>query len=247
MASFPRAMKHSFLSLLALGMAISGSSAADKPLLAIPGKVIYENKLDTAPGAPWKAAKGKWEAVDGVWRGSEVAEDKHGAVTRLPNKLPDFIVEYEFKFEGAKSTSLSINAVKDHMARISITPKSVTIQRDDNDHEGPDKAVIFARFPAELSPGTWHKVRMEMVGDTMVGKVDELVAWGSSDLFKQERAAPGFTVGGQSVDFRNLKITEATLNPEWESVKATLPKPGEKVAPLAPAAQPGKGKKKKSA
>jgi hypothetical protein len=168
----------------------------------------------------------------------------HGAVTRLPNKLPDFVIEYEFKFEGAKSTSLSVNAVKDHMARISITPKSVSIQRDDNDHEGPDKAVVFARFPADLSPGTWHKVRMEMVGDTMLGKVDDLTAWGSSDLFKQARMAPGFTVAGQSVDFRNIKITEATLNPEWESVKATLPKPGEKLAPApaAPGAAKGKGK-----
>jgi hypothetical protein len=233
-------MKHAFLTALALGSALA-VQAADKPLLAVPGKVIYESKLDTAPAAPWKAAKGKWELVDGVMRGSEKPEDMHGAVTRLPNKLADFVIEYEFKFEGGKSTSLSVNAVKDHMARISITPKSVTVQRDDNDHEGPDKAVVFARFPADLSPGTWHKVRMEMVGDTMLGKVDDLTGWGSSDLFKQDRMAPGFTVAGQSVDFRNLKISEATLNPEWESVKATLPKPGEKVAP-APAAGAGKGK-----
>lgn len=128
------------------------------------------------------------------------------------------------------------------MARISITPKSVTIQRDDNDHEGPDKAVVFARFPADLAPG-WHKVRLEMVGDMMLGKVDDLVAWGASDLFKSEKAAPGFTVAGQSVDFRNLTIREASLNPAWEDVKATLPKPGEKVAPAArPAKGAGKGK-----
>ncbi len=137
---------------------------------------------------------------------------------------------------------MSINAVKDHMARISITPKSVAIQRDDNDHEGPDKAVVFARFPTELALG-WHKVRLEMVDDMLLGKVDDLVAWGASDLFKTEKAAPGFTVAGQSVDFRNLTIREATLNPEWESVKATLPKPGEKVAP-APRAGKGAGKGK---
>jgi hypothetical protein len=184
--------------------------------------------------------------VDGVLRGSEKPEDKHGAVTRLPNKLGDFIIEYEFKFEGAKATSLTVNAVKDHMARINISPNSVAVQRDDNDHEGPDKAVVFARFPAQLSPGAWHKVRMEMVGDTMLGKVDDLAAWGSNDLFKQDRVAPGFTVAGQSVDFRNLKISEATLNPEWDSVKATLPKPGEKVAP-APAAGAAKGKGKAGA
>ncbi len=233
-------MNHTSLFTLCLAFAAFGIRAEDKPFLAVPGKVIYETKLDTAPGAPWKAAKGKWELMEGVMRGSELEADKHGAVTRLPNKLQDFAIEYEFKFAGAKSTSLSINAVKDHMARIMITPKSVTIQRDDNDHEGPDKAVVFARFPADLGEG-WHKVRLEMVGDMMLGKVDDLVAWGANDIFKTEKASPGFTVGGQSVDFRNFSLREATLNPAWEEVKATLPKPGEKVA-AAPAKGAAKAK-----
>lgn len=208
------------------------------PLLGLPGRVIYESKLDSGLPAPWKAAKGKWESADGVLRGAELVEDKHGAVARLPNKLQDFIIEYEFKFEGAKSTSLSINAVKDHMARIMITPAVVRVQRDDNDHEGPDKAVIFGTFKADLKPGAWHKARLEMVGDTMLGQVNDIIACGSDPLFKTQKAAPGFTVAGQSVDFRNIKITEATLNPEWEKVKATLPK-GE-PAPVAK----GKGKAK---
>ncbi|MEN3939971.1 family 16 glycoside hydrolase [Prosthecobacter sp. SYSU 5D2] len=229
-------------SLLFLALA-SLVSAAEKPMLAIPGEVIYESKLDSAPASPWKIAKGQWELKDGVVRGAELEADKHGAVARLPNKLNDFIIEYEFKFEGARTTSLSINAVKDHMARINITPTSVTVQKDDNDHEGPDKAVVFARFPAELKPGTWNKVRLEMVGDLMLGQVNGLTAWGSDDLFKTDKMNPGFTVGGQSVDFRNLTIRNATLNPEWETAKATLPKPGEKVAPGAPKGK-GKGKAK---
>lgn len=81
----------------------------------------------------------------------------------------------------------------------------------------------------------------------MVGKVDDLVAWGSNDLFKTAKTAPGFTVGGQSVDFRNLTIREASLNPAWEAVKATLPKPGEKVSAAAKAPAKGKGKVKKKA
>jgi hypothetical protein len=247
LCSFDAAMKHFSLILTgAFGISLC-ATGADKPLLAIPGKVTYESKLDSSPAEPWKAAKGKWEAIDGHWRGSEKPEDNHGAVNRLPNKLGDFIIDYEVKFEGGKSTSLSINAVKDHMARIMITPKLVTIQRDDNDHDGPDKAVVFGRIAADLKPSTWHKVHMEMVGDTMLGMVDDLIAYGSSDLFKQDRMTPGFTVGGQSVDFRNLKITEATKNPEWDKVKATLPAPGSQMAaPLAPAAPKGgaKGKKK---
>jgi hypothetical protein len=182
-----RPMKHTSLLTFCIALSALSARSADKPLLAIPGKAIYENNLASGAGAPWKAAKGKWEAVEGVLRGSELEADKHGAVTRLPNKLKDFVIEYEFKFAGARSTSLSINAIKDHMARIMITPKSVTVQRDDNDHEGPDKAVVFARFPAELTEG-WHKVRLEMVGDKMLGKVDDLVAWGADALFLQEKS-----------------------------------------------------------
>jgi hypothetical protein len=231
-------MKNALAVFILLALNYSNSQAVESAALAIPGKVIYESKLDTAPGAPWKSAKGKWELVNGVMRGSEVVADKHGAVTRLPNQLQDFVVEYEFKFEGARGTSLSINAVKDHMARINISPNSITIQRDDNDHEGPDKAVVFARIAADLKPGVWHKVRLEMVGDMMYGQVDDWKAWGASDLFKKPKTAPGFTVAGESVDFRNLVIREATVNPNWESIKTSLPKPGEQVAALTAKANP---------
>ena len=164
--------------------------------------------------------------VDGAWRGSELPEDKHGAVIRLTQKLTDFVIDAEVRFAGAKATSLSINALKDHMARIVITPAAITIQRDDNDHDGPDKAVVFAVFPVKLEPGTWHKVHLEMVGDTLAGQVDDHIAWGSDKLFAQPKIAPGFTAAGQSIEWRNFSIRAATLNPGWESVKATLPKPG---------------------
>jgi hypothetical protein len=228
------------LSVSAILFSSSGLHAADKPLLAVAGKVLYENKFDSEQGAQWKSPKGAWGVAAGALRGSEKPEDKHGAVTRLPDKLADFIFEYEFKFEGAKATSLSLNAAKGHLARIAITPKSVAIQKDDMDHEGPDKAVVFARFAADLQPGVWHKVRMEMVGDTLLGKVNEFVAWGATEHFKQERIAPGLTVGGQSVEFRNLKMSEASLNPDWSEVQKSLPKPGEKMD--APPARPGGAK-----
>ncbi len=230
--------------LLAL-LSLPGFAADAKPLLAIPGKVIFESKLDSPLPASWKAAKGKWENVDGALRGAELPEDKHGAVLRMTGTVPDFVIEYEFKFDGARSTSLSINAVKDHMARIALTPNSVTVRRDDNDHEGPDQAVTFAVFPVEFQPGTWHKVRLEMVGDTLLGQVDDLVAWGSDPLFATPKTAPGFTCGGKFIHLRNLVIREASLNPDWDKVKAGLPKPGEKIASMGRAKGKGKAKAKK--
>ena len=236
-------MKHCSLLVFLFSLAafVVAGRAADKHMLAIPGKVLYQNKFDEALGKPWKAAKGKWEVVDGVMRGSELEADKHGAVNRLQQKFSDFVIELEIKLEGARITTLSVNAVKDHMARIMISSNRVIVRRDDNDHDGPDKAVVFAVFPTKLKPGVWHKVRLEMVGDVMLGQVGELVAWGSDPLFNTPKVNPGLTVSGQSVDFRNFVIREAKLNPKWEQVKKGLPKPGEKVA----SAKKGKKPKKK--
>jgi len=229
------------LFLSALLLSAFAVRAEDKPLLAIPGKVVYENTFASGSDAKWKIAKGKWEASGGALRGSEKPEDKHPGVTRTEMKLQDFIVQYEVKLEGAKMTTLSINAAKGHMARILISPTSVQVQKDDSDHEGPDKAVIFARMAADIKPGTWHTVRLEMAGDTMLGKVDDLVAFGSNDAFTKEKANFGFTVSGESVDVRNLKVWSATKNPEWDSIKGTLPK----ATPAVATAGKGGAKKKK--
>ena len=231
-------MKRSLL-LSALMLSAFAVRAEDKPLLAVPGKLVYENTFASGADAKWKTAKGTWESSGGALRGSEKPEDKHAGVTRTPLDQQDFIIESEFKLEGAKMTTLSVNGKKDHMARILAGPDYVQVQKDDSDHEGPDKPVVFARMAADNKPGSWHKVRMELVGDTMLGKVDDLIAFGSNDLFKNPKGNFGFTVGGQSVDVRNLKVWSATKNPEWDSIKGTLPKATPAVAAT------GKGAKKK--
>lgn len=238
-------MIRSSITALGLVLLVFGEvkGVENQPLLAIEGKLLRSFDLQGAPPKPWRAAKGLWQAASGGMSGEELAQDNHGAVLRLPDQMQDFVIEYEVMLDGARSTTLSINALKDHMARIVMTPTMITIQRDDNDHDGPDKSVIFARFATELKPGVWHRVRLEMVGDKMLGKVDDLVAWGSSDLFTKTKAAPGFTVSGKRALMRHFRMVEATLNPNWNAVAATLPKPGEKVAAV-PAAAQGKAKAK---
>lgn len=221
-------MKNTIASVLVSSItliALASAGAADTPanLLAIPGKVLYQNDLAGEVGAPLKVAKGKWEAVEGVLRGSEVAADDHAAVVKLAAPFKDAVFEYEVRFVGdAKSTSLSINDAKDHVCRVSLTPTSVTVQKDDHDHEGPDVAEVFHRLKADLKSGEWHKVRLEMVGSEMVGRCDDFVGFGSHDLIGTQKASFGFTVSGESVEFRNLRVYEAKPNPEWESLKKKL-------------------------
>lgn len=175
-------------------------------------KLVVGNPVEgTALSTAWKAAKGKWEAVDGVLRGSELEADKHGAVLRTSQRLKDIVIAYEVKLDGAKNTSLSINGPKDHLARITVGPTRFAVQRDDQDHEGPDKAVVFLTKPVKLEPGTWHTVVLEMVGDKMVGTLDGKISGEGSDPTFSEKVKinPGFTVAGESASFRNVRIFSA--------------------------------------
>ncbi|MBM4154079.1 MAG: DUF1080 domain-containing protein [Lentisphaerae bacterium] len=208
--------------VLSLALALP-ALAADKPLLGVPGKLVYEN--DLAAGVPegWAAAKGKWEAADGALRGAELAADKHGAVMRMARPLQDFIIGFEVKLDGAKGTSLSINDPKGHLARIAVAPTSVRVTKDDHDKTGPDKAEVFGHLKADIAPGAWTKVRMEIVGDTMLAKAGEIVACGTHEQLAGPKSNVGLTVAGETASFRNFKVWEATRNPDWEAVKAALP------------------------
>lgn len=240
--------------LLALLTLVAPLCAAEPPatLLAQPEKALVVDALtkDTEAAAAWKTAKGKWERTADGLRTEEIPEDKHGAVSRLPLTLQDFVFAFEFRLDGARMVSLSVNDAKEHVARVAITPTSLRLQKDDHDHDGPDKGVVFLLAEHKFEPGTWHRVVLEMVGDTLVATIDGKVsAFGSDPLFKAPKANPGFTCSGQSATFRNLTLWSAKAEPKatWKeaSVKvaeamAAMPKP-------APTAAKGKAGAKKSA
>ena len=239
------------LRLLALFAFVTPLVAADAPatLLAQPDKEIVGDALTKdAKAAEWKVAKGKWErTADGI-RVEEIPADRHGAVSRVAEKLQDLVIAFEFRLDGAKSVSLSINAAKDHMARVLITPTVLRVQKDDNDHDGPDKAVVFLNTAQAFEAGTWHRVVLEMVGDTLVATIDgKISAFGSDALFKTEKVSPGFTCAGQSATFRNFTLWSAKAEPKagWKEASAKI---AEAMAaapkPAAPAAAKGKAKGK---
>ena len=238
------------LRLLALLALVSPLCAADAPatLLAQPDKEIVSDALTKdAKGAEWKIAKGKWErAADGI-HVEELPADKHGAAGRVTTKLQDFVAAFDFRLDGAKSISISINDAKEHVARVMITPTSLRVQKDDHDHDGPEKSIIFLNQAQAFEAGSWHSVVLEMVGDTMVATIDgKISGFGSDDLFKAEKANPGFTCAGQSATFRNFVIWSAKAEPKatWKETSVKIAE-AMKVAP-APAA-PGAAKGKAAA
>jgi len=213
--------------MLALGLVATLARSADepKPLLAEKGKLLFEDDLTKPLGEKWKTAKGKWEVVEGAIRGVEVKEDMHGAVTRAAFPFRDVVIRYDFKLDGAKQTSLSINQEKGHVCRVLIRPDALVVQKDDSDGKnGPDKAAVLQKRTIEIKPG-WHTLQIELVGKEMVATLDgKDVAFGEHEFLDRPKANLGFTVAGESVSFRNLKVWEATRHKDWEKTKATLAK-----------------------
>lgn len=236
------------LRLLAILALVSPLCAAEAPttLLAQPEKEILSDALTKdSKAAEWKIAKGKWERTSDGIHVEELPADNHGAAARVPMKLHDFVASFEFRLDGAKSISLSINDAKEHVARVLITPTALRVQKDDHDHDGPDKAVVFLNQAQTFEAGTWHSVVLEMVGDTMVATIDgKISGFGRNDLFKAEKANPGLTCGGQSASFRNFVIWSAKPEPKstWSETSAKIAE-AMKTAP-APAAPAAKGKAK---
>ena len=239
------------LRLFTLLAFVSPLCAADAPatLLAQPDKELVRDALTKdAKGAEWKIAKGKWErAADGI-HVEELPADKHGAAGRLTQKMQDFVASFEFRLDGAKSISLSINDAKEHVARVLITPASLRVQKDDHDHDGPEKSIVFLNQAQAFEAGTWHSVVLEMVGGTLVATIDgKISGFGSDDLFKAEKANPGLTCAGQSATFRNFTLWSAKAEPKatWKDASVKIAE-AMKVA-AAPAAAKGKGKGKAAA
>ena len=162
------------------------------------------------------------DVADGALRGSELASDMHGAVKRLPLKFDSAVIQYSFKLEGAKVTSLSINATKGHISRVRILPTGMTVQKD-ADKKKNDKAAVLDTVTTSISPSEWHTVVVELHGKEIVAKLDgKHLAFGSHDGIAMPKANLGFTVAGESVSFKNLRVYEGTPLPTWNATKAKL-------------------------
>lgn len=206
------------------GVLVAADAPADPAtLLADRGKLQFTDNLDQPLGKGWKAGKGKWEIADGVLKSSEIKDDMHNAVARHNLTGTNFVIQYSFRFDGAKQTALSINDARGHCCRVLITPTGITVQKDSHDKNVADKAIVLERVPVAIKPGEWHTVVVELQGKDLLARLDgNTIAYGSHDSFDVGKANFGLTVSGESVSFKNLRVWEATASKTGEAAKSKL-------------------------
>lgn len=218
--------------LAALALAVSAAAARQpaapttpKTLLAVPGKLLLSDDLNADLGKDWKAAKGKWEVVEGAVRGSELKADMHGAVARRNVTIKDAVIEYSFKIDGTKQTTLSLNGAKGHVCRVIVRPTGISVQKDDQDgKDGPDKAVPLDTAEVTVKPGEWHTLVVELRGPDILATLDgKHTAFGSHAAIDVEKTNLGFTVAGEFASFRGLRVWDSTgTQKDWDATKAKL-------------------------
>ncbi|MBN9518154.1 hypothetical protein J0H58_06500 [bacterium] len=195
--------------------------------MLVPGKALVSDDLAAPLGKEWKVAKGKWEVSGGAVRVAELPADMHGAVARRDVALRSAVIEYGFKLDGAKVTTLSVNGPKGHVCRVLVRPTGLTVQKDDQDgKKGDDKAVPLATVTTPVTAGEWHTLVVELRGADLLATLDgRHTAFGSHPAIDAARTNLGLTVAGESASFRRLRVWEAeAVRPDWESTRAGLGK-----------------------
>jgi hypothetical protein len=199
-------------------------------LMTIRGDTVLEDNLSTLK-SDWKAGKGAWQIVDGVLQGTELAKDKHPAVYRHALNFQDAVIQFEFKLEGAKMITFSINDAKGHVARVIIDAKGFQARKDDHDHEGPDKGMSFNRVSTPITASTWHTMILEIRGTEMLARLvtDDTatlekmpISFGQHEMIGVAKTNIGFTLVGASASFRNLQVFGALENTTWAATKQKL-------------------------
>jgi len=248
-------MKYLFL-CLGMTVFVSSALAEDLPqtLMTKPGKLLvsedFSKPLPPTEGSTaqfasgfkgWRynvsARGGHWEIADGAFKGTENPAVQHPATASIGFDFKDVIITCEVRMhdvpmDGRKGRYFVIRTTdtKDYVCSVFLGENGMRIQKDDNDHDGPDVAVQFGSLKSPIKLGEWQKVTFEILGDEMVATLNGKSLTGQHPLIASEKHSVMFVAGTEG-SVRNLKVWEALPNPDWEKNKQSLPIPLNKVPP----------------
>ncbi|MCB1277160.1 hypothetical protein [Prosthecobacter sp.] len=171
---------------------------------------------------------GRWEVKDGSFIGRENPAVNHPATASYGFDFTNVVIQCEVRMddvplEGRKYRSVSVRTTdtKDYVCSVMLNQGGFRIQKDDNDHGGPDKAVPLVEVKTPLKLDEWHTVLFEILGNEMCVTVDGRTLTGSHPLITSSKCSIMFVAGVQS-RVRNFRVWEATPNPAWKENKAKL-------------------------
>ena len=183
-------------------------------------------------GGPGTGKGGRWEVVDGTFKGIENPEAHHPATASFGFQFKDAIIQCDVRLndvpeEGRKYRYLQVKATdtNDYVCVVTMSQGGLTGKPFDDARINPatkqrleGKAV---RVPASVKLGEWHTVVLEIKGAEAVGTLDGQSVTFNDPLIGADKHSI-MLVAGTEASFRNLRVWEALPNAEWEKNKAAL-------------------------
>jgi hypothetical protein len=224
---------------------ISLVRAVDVPatILAKPGKLLVE-QLFEKPLPPFDGKSngfasgfsgwrhnavergGWWKVEAGTFHGMENPAVQHPATASYGFPFKDVIISVEARMNDVpldgrhtRGAYVRTTDTKDYVCSVILSEAGFRIQKDDNDHGGPDKPVPLGEDKTPLKLGAWHTVVFEILGEEMAGTVDGRSLRGKHPLIASEKCSVMF-VSGVDTSFRNFRVWEALPNPEPAASRA---------------------------
>jgi hypothetical protein len=171
---------------------------------------------------------GRWDIVDGAFRGIENPKVNHPACASIGLDFKNVIIACEARMhdvplDGRRFRGFSVRTTdaKDYVCSVMLSQTGMRIQKDDNDHGGPDKAVPFGEIKTPIKLGEWQKIVFEILGDEMVGTLNGKSLTGQHPLIASDKHSIMF-VSSVEGSVRNLRVWEALPNPDWPKNKRAI-------------------------
>jgi len=243
------------LPLLIASALVAPALAEDLPatLMTKPGKLLISEDFAQQPPPPegstaqfasgfkgWRCnvveRGGHWQAEDSTFKGTENPAVSHPATASIGFDFKNVVISCEVRMhdvplDGRKTRFFAVRTcdTKDYVCSIFLNESGMRIQKDDNDHAGPDKAVPLGTLQTPVKLGEWQKVTFEILGDEMVGTLNGRSLTGQHPLIGSEKRSVMFVSGVEGA-VRHLRIWEALPNPDWAKNKPALSVPTNKPA-----------------
>ncbi len=174
------------------------------------------------------ARGGKWTIADGYFTGVESLEAKHPATASHGFPFKDVVIQCEVRMNdvpmgGRPARFLGVRTTdeKDYVCSVILKPDGFRIQKDDNDHGGPDKAVPLGEKKMPLALNEWIPVVFEILGDEMTVTVQGQSLTGSHPLITSGKHSVMFVCGVEG-SVRRLKVWQAKPNSKWTQNKEAM-------------------------
>jgi hypothetical protein len=229
----------SLVFVLAIGLA-SGAPAQEpkkaptkkpadpKVWMSLRGALLWEEPFMGAPWSKeWNLYKGKFVVEKDGLRVAEQASDGHMPTMTRNFKESNVILQFNFKFEGAKFLGIQLDdasndAKKEHVAQLTILPDAFRIEKMTG--FGPTtKNMVVDQKKMKFDPGTWHTIVWEIQGDEMLACVDDKeIAMAKADGMTLTRTRLQMIASGETAWFSAVKVWKAEADPKWPKKKVVL-------------------------